>query len=220
MMRLRATRAAKAASARKRFEDEIEVLRLRITAAAQTGGGLVMSLLGPSRHVGTTTLAVSLARSLARASRRTLLVDGNFVNPVLHELFETSGEPGAVDLLEGRATANEAVRPTSDPNLSVLPYGTHEGSTVSTSVQHWRSQLRQLAQDRLVLIDAGSADSPSALAMADASDGVILVVKCGETRQEQVESLKKRMAASGTKLLGVILNQRRYVVPAAIYRRL
>jgi len=219
-MRSRATRAAKAASASKRFEDEIEVLRLRITAAAQTGGGLVMSLLGPSRNVGTTTLAVSLARSLARASRGTLLVDGNFMNPVLHELFQISREPGAIDLLEGRATANEAVRPTSDPNLSVLPNGTHEGSTVSPSVQHWRSELRQLAQDRLIVIDAGSADSPSGLAMADASDGVILVVKCGETRQEQVESIKQRMAASGTTLLGVILNQRRYVVPAAIYRRL
>lgn len=220
MMGLRATRAARAASARKRFEDEIEVLRLRITAAAQTGGGLLMSLLGPRRNVGTTTLAVSLARSLARASRRTLLVDGNLVNPVLHEVFQISREPGAVDLLEGRATSNEVVRPTSDPNLNVLPNGTHEDSTISISVPHWRSQLRQLAQDRLVLIDAGSADSPSALAMADASDVVILVVKCGETRQEQVESIKKRMAASGTKLLGVILNQRRYVVPSAIYRRL
>jgi ATP-dependent Lon protease, bacterial type len=70
MMRPRATRAASAASARTHFEDEIEMLRLRLTAAAQTGGGLVMSLLGPNPGVGTTTLAVSLARSLARASRR------------------------------------------------------------------------------------------------------------------------------------------------------
>ena len=205
---------------RNRFEDDIEGLRLRITAAAQAGVGRVMSLLGPGPGVGTTTLAVALARSLARESRRTLLVDGNFANPVLHDLFQTSREPGAVDLLEGRATSTEVVRPTSDPNLSVLPYGSHEGSTISTSVEHWRSKLRELAPDRFILIDAGSADSPSSLTMADASDGVILVVKCGDSRQEQVESIKKRMAASGTRLLGVILNQRRHVVPAALYRRL
>lgn len=220
MMRRPATGEANPASPRRRFEDDIEALRLRITAAAQPGCGLILSLLGPNPGVGTTTLAVSLARSLTRESRRTLLVDGNFVNPMIHDVFETSREPGAVDLLKGRATPSEVVRPTADPNLSVLPYGSHEGSTISSAVEHWRSQLRQLAPDRFILIDAGSADSPNSLTMADASDGVILVVKSGESRLEQIESIKKRMAASGTKLLGVVLNQRRRFVPAAIYRRL
>jgi Mrp family chromosome partitioning ATPase len=220
MTRLRAAGDANRASTRRRFEDDIEALRLRITAAAQASGGPILSLLGPNPGVGTTTLAVALARSLTRESRRTLLVDGNFVNPMIHDLFETSGQPGAVDLLNGRATPSEVVRPTADPNLSVLPYGRHEGSTISTSVEHWRSQLRQLAPGRFILIDAGSADSPNSLTMADASDGVILVVKSGESRLEQIESIKRRMAASGTKLLGVVLNQRRHLVPAAIYRRL
>jgi len=220
MTRLRAASDANRASARGRFEDDIEALRLRITAAAQGGGGLILSLLGPNPGVGTTTLAVALARSLTRESRRTLLVDGNVENPTIHDLFETSAQPGAVDLLKGRATPSEVLRPTADPNLSVLPYGTREGSIFSTAAEHWRSQLRQLAPDRFILIDAGSADSPSSLTMADASDAVVLVVKSGESRLEQIESIKKRMAASGTKLLGVVLNQRRYVVPAAMYRRL
>ena len=212
--------AAKAAATSKRFEDDIENLRLRLIAARQAGGVRVTSLLGPSSGAGTTTLAVWLARSLARESRRTLLVDGNFVNPVLHELFQTAAEPGAVDFLEGRATADEVIRPTSDVNLGVVPCGKIEASTISTSPEQWRNQWRDLASDRFLLVDAGSADSPSGLAMADASDGVILVVKCGDTRREQIESIQKRMSLSGTPLLGVVLNQRRYVVPAGIYRRL
>ena len=220
MLRIIARGSENVASTRKRFEDDIEMLRLGITAAARTGGERVISFLGQCPGVGTTTLAVWLARSLARESRRTLLADGNFVNPRLHELFQTDPEPGAVELLEGRAEADEVVRPTSDPKLSVLPCGRCEAPTISTSVEQWRSQWRDLASDRFLLIDAGSADSPSALTMADASDGVILVVKCGDVSREQIESIQKRMSLSGTQLLGVILNQRRYVIPEVIYRRL
>jgi Mrp family chromosome partitioning ATPase len=194
------------------------MLRLGVTAAAQTGGDGVVSLLGESPGVGTTTLAVWLARSLARASRRTVLADGNFVNPRLHELFQTDLAPGAVDLLEGRMKSTEALRPTSDPNLSVLPCGRWESETISTSVERWRAQWSELASDRFLLIDAGNADSPSALTMAAASDGVILAVKCGDASRERIESIQRRMSLSGITLLGVVLNQRRDIVPQWIER--
>jgi protein-tyrosine kinase len=210
---------ARAAAARKRFEDDIEMLRLRITATAQTGGR-VISLVGQRPGAGTTTLALWLARSLARESRRTLLIDGNFANPALHGLLSADPEPGFVDLLEGRAALDDVIRPTSDVNLSLMPCGRCEASVIGAPVGQWRSQWRNLASERFLVIDAGSADAPSALAMADASDGVIVVVKCGDARREQIESLQKRMSLSGARLLGVVLNQRRYVVPDVIYRRL
>jgi Mrp family chromosome partitioning ATPase len=213
------SRGAKAAALR-RFEDDIEMLRLGLIAAMQGGGGQVTSLLGQSRGAGTTTLAIWLARALARASRPTVLVDGNVVNPVLHERFGTASEPGLVDLLDRRAEPDAVLRPTSVPNLSVVPCGAPEAPAISTSAAEWRDRWRPLASDRTFLIDAGSIDSPSALAMADASDGVILVVKCGTARREQIESIQRRMSLSGTRLVGVVLNHRRYVVPEVVYRRL
>jgi Mrp family chromosome partitioning ATPase len=207
------------AAATKRFEDDIEILRLRLTAAAQAGGG-VTTLIGQSPGAGTTTLAVWLARSLARADRPTLLADGNVAHPDIHHVFQIDSAPGAVDLLAGRAKSNDVIRPTSDPNLSVLPVGTFEPSTMNSSVEAWQKQWRQLAANWFVLIDAGSVNSPSALTMADASDHVILVVECGQTKHEQIESTRKKMSLNGTPLLGVVLNQRRHVIPDAIYRRL
>jgi Mrp family chromosome partitioning ATPase len=56
--------------------------------------------------------------------------------------------------------------------------------------------------------------------MAAASDAAILVVRCGDSRREQVEAIQRGLSVSGTKVLGVILNQRRYVLPTSIYRRL
>jgi Mrp family chromosome partitioning ATPase len=210
---------AKAASSRKRFEDDIEILRLRITGSAPAGGG-VTCLLGQEPGIGTTTLAVWLAHSLARESRPTLLVDGNFENPSVHDLFGTASERGTEDLLERRAEARDVVRATSVANLSVLPCAGGKAPSTGASVEQWRGRLRNLASDRFVLIDAGSADSPSALTLADASDGVILVVRSGHARHEQIEAIQKRMSLNGTRLLGIILNQRQYRVPEMIYRRL
>jgi Mrp family chromosome partitioning ATPase len=212
--------AAKAADGRRRFDDDIEMLRLRITTLAQANGGSVTSLLGQEPGVGTTTLAVALAQSLARESRPTVLVDGNFVNPALHDLFDTRREPGAMELLERRAETSDVVRATTVSSLSVMPCGRYEASDFSASVEQWRGRLRDLASDRFVLLDAGSADAPSALTLAAASDGVILVVRSGSARQEQIEAIQKKMSLNGTRLLGIILNQRRYRVPEAIYRRL
>lgn len=215
-LRIRGTRAA---SARRRFDDDVEILRLGLTAASQDRGLRVLSLIGLSPGSGTTTLSVRLALSMARESRRTLLVGANVVNPDLAELLQTSAEPGVFDLLKGTATASEAVRGTSDPCLSVLPLG-HCETWQGVSVERWRSLLKDLAADQFVMIDAGSIDSPSALATATASDGVALVVKCGSADRHQIETTKRRMSSSGVQLLGVVLNQRRYVVPEAIYQRL
>lgn len=219
MFRLKSGSDANAA-ATKRFEDDIEMLRLRLTAAAQAGGGGVTTLIGQSPGAGTTTLAVWLARSLARASRPTLLADGNVAHPDIHHVFQIDSEPGAIDLLAGRVKSNDVIQPTSDPNLSVLPAGKFEPSTMDSSVEGWQKQWRQLASDWFVLIDAGSVNSPTALTMAAASDRVILVVECGETHHEEIESTQKKMSLNGTPLFGIVLNQRRHVVPEAIYRRL
>lgn len=214
-MLMRARRTAKAAAVTKRFVDEIQLVRQQISAAI--GSGRVVSLLGLSPGVGTTSLAVWLARSFAQEPRRTLLVDANFANPSLHDQFHIDLEPGAGDVLQGRASLKDVIRPTADASLYVVTCGRPEAAA---SVEHWRRQLRELASEHFLVVDAGSAASASALTVADSSDGVVLVVKYGQSRREQVELLKKRVAVTGTKILGVILSQRRHVVPALIYRHL
>src|SRR5205814_9916254 len=71
---------------------------------------------------GKTTLASSLAVSLARAGRRTLLVDCDLRRPALHTQFEQTLEPGFSEAVLGEVGLDEAVRPTpTDPNLFSLP---------------------------------------------------------------------------------------------------
>ena len=83
---------------------------------------------------------------------------------------------------------------------------------------YWQLLLR--AAD-LVILDAPPVlASPVCLGLAPTVDGVILLVEAERTRQAVAEAARDALQACGANLLGVVLNKRRFAVPAALYRRL
>ncbi len=58
------------------------------------------------------------------------------------------------------------------------------------------------------------------LALCTKVDGVVLVIASGKTREHVALSAKKQVEEAGGKLLGVVVNKRRYYIPDCIYRRL
>src|SRR5262249_52675958 len=88
---------------------------------------------------GKTTLASNLALSLARAGRRTVLVDCDLRRPAAHQLFEQTLQPGFSEILLNEVELCEAVRPTTtDECLWLLPAG-----------QWDREVIQELARDGL-----------------------------------------------------------------------
>jgi Mrp family chromosome partitioning ATPase len=51
-------------------------------------------------------------------------------------------------------------------------------------------------------------------------DGVIMVVESGKTREQVAVRAKKELEEAGGKVLGVVLNKRKFHIPEWIYRRL
>jgi Mrp family chromosome partitioning ATPase len=52
------------------------------------------------------------------------------------------------------------------------------------------------------------------------SDGVILVLEANSTRRAAAQKVKETLAATKTRLLGVILSERTFPIPEGIYRKL
>jgi Mrp family chromosome partitioning ATPase len=70
------------------------------------------------------------------------------------------------------------------------------------------------------LIDAPAINLyPDAQLLAPLTDGVALVAEAGRTRRESLAQARKRIDLSRGRVLGVILNKRRYPVPRFLYRR-
>src|SRR5579883_2544571 len=72
---------------------------------------------------GKTSLASHLSASLARAGRRTLLMDSDLRNPTLHRLFQRNRTPGLSELLRDEVDLTQIIRDTEIPNLRLIPAG-------------------------------------------------------------------------------------------------
>jgi Mrp family chromosome partitioning ATPase len=54
--------------------------------------------------------------------------------------------------------------------------------------------------------------------MARKADGVVLVVDAEQTRKQATKRTRDRIVEHGGKVLGVILNKRKYPIPAFLYK--
>lgn len=80
-------------------------------------------------------------------------------------------------------------------------------------------QLR--ARSQFVAIDCPALSASSdCISLASLVDGIVLVIEADRTKKSQIANAQCRIEAAGGKILGMVLNKRRYPVPDSIYKRL
>ena len=72
-----------------------------------------------------------------------------------------------------------------------------------------------------VLLDSSAVGlNPETTVLCDKADAVVMVVKYGSTRREVVRKTKEMIERAGGRVLGVVLNKRKFPIPEFLYRRL
>ena len=178
------------------------------------GGPRVLVLTSPDPGAGKTTVTSNLGMATAEIGRRVLLIDADLRRPRLHRLFEIPNSFGLTDILRittplEEIPVNQLVRQTKIPGLCLVPSGpTTDGLTSLLYSPRLTEFLERVAKEfDLVLIDA-----PPMLHFADArvlgrhSDGVILVLRSGQTKRDAAMLARQRFDEDGTCVLGTILN--------------
>ena len=85
----------------------------------------------------------SPSASLARAWRKTLLVDADLRNPAIHRQFDLRLDPGMSEVLRGEAELEDAIRPTPVSRLppdATARIGARLASTAVTVISFGRSR--------------------------------------------------------------------------------
>jgi capsular exopolysaccharide synthesis family protein len=178
-------------------------------------GPRVIVLTSPCPGDGKTTVACNLSIAVAEIGRRVLLIDGDLRRPRLHKVFGVANNWGLSDVLWAGTQLEtvpivDVVRETEVSGLSLLPGGSR-GNAVPSNLFYSPRMSRLLARLRkefdMVMIDA-----PPMIHLADArvlgrlADGVILVVRAGQTTTESALFARQRFAEDGTRVLGTVLN--------------
>lgn len=170
------------------------------------------------------TVAINLAAVAARALQApVLLMDADTASPSLHQRFDVSPAPGLSDVVAGATEWGAAIRKTADPGVSILTCGSEPLSAVSLAENAAVLALLDQLRTRFGWIFADTAPlltTPGTALFARRADGVLLTVRCSSTRAPLVTQAVDKLNEAHANTLGVILSQRRFVIPRYVYKRL
>ncbi|MDR3377765.1 MAG: AAA family ATPase [Verrucomicrobiae bacterium] len=161
---------------------------------------------------GKTTIAVNLARLLARSGLRVVLVDADGQGGGMSRLLGDKEQPGLLDYLRGEASAETIVHPTEFESLLLVPGGTHqnpsEGLFLRPKLAELIQELRKNA-DFVVLDGAPILASDAAALLVPYADSVILVTRPFYTRSRLVRQTLDMLYQRQAKHVSIILNRAR-----------
>lgn len=158
---------------------------------------------------GKSTVAGNLARVMARAGHRTLLIDADLRRPVVATEFDIDGSVGLSQLLAGSVRLDEVIQEIPKTRLSVLPAGQiPPNPSELLGSRRMNELISQLTKSYFVILDA-----PPVLAVTDAqllarqADGAIVVAVPNKTRVEPVTRAIQSIRDVNAKVYGLVLNR-------------
>jgi capsular exopolysaccharide synthesis family protein len=170
----------------------------------------------PFAQDGKSTVAANLATTFAQHGMKTLLIDCDLRRPTQHEVFGVSSRPGLTDLLTSEELIPGAGRRTSVENLSLITSGALPPDPPElVGSARMRALLEKLGETFDVIV----LDTPPVLPVADSailaslSDGVLLVVRAGQTDRRAAQLAVQQLQDVDARILGAVLNDPNEQVP-------
>lgn len=189
--------------------ESFRALRTNITYSSTDHPCRVILVTSPGPGEGKSTVTANLGVVMAQAGNRVLLLDCDFRRPVLHKIFGVDYQRGLTNLIAQDLEVDEVVRATEVDGLWVITSGPiPPNPSEMLGSRKMKAFLEKVGgQYDLVLVDA-----PPLIAVTDASvlasqvDGVILVIKTGESRIDMAQDGKAQLEKANARILGVVLN--------------
>lgn len=187
---------------------------LIFSQAVQTLRRIVVTSSGPEE--GKTTTVANLAIAFAQQGMRVLVVDCDLRKARMHKVFGLTREPGLTQLVLSHVPAEEAIRTTSVEGLFVLPAGVLPPNPAEfVGGELMRSTISSLSADfDMVIIDTPPLHAASDAAVLGVhSDGVLLVVRAGQTERGAAQQAVQQLEKVGARIIGAVLNDPDAKVP-------
>ena len=204
-------------------EEEIKLVQRIFPAAGQRSPQIVLFSAVES-DAGCAAICVRTAVILAaRGDGRVCVVDANLRSPCLHHYFGIDNSRGLAEAVLEPLPIQDFAQKHAEANLWILPCGAAAGQLNFSGVyDRLRSRMTELrGQFKYVVIHSSPLDLDSAsILLSRWTDGVVMVVEADTTRRETARRMKQNLDAANVSVLGVVLNNRTFSIPEALYRRL
>ncbi|MBQ6851848.1 MAG: CpsD/CapB family tyrosine-protein kinase [Oscillospiraceae bacterium] len=179
-----------------RFFQAVEGCRKFCITSSQAGEGKSITLL-------------NLAITFAESGQKVLLIDADLRRPSQARLLIEQASPGLSNVLAGHCTEEDAIRPSTYPNLDML----YSGEIPPNPSELLGSPRMKTMIDRLsekydyILIDTPPVGFVSdACLVAKTLDGMIFLVRQNRAEKELLSRCLQQVKNAGVRLMGFVLN--------------
>jgi receptor protein-tyrosine kinase len=204
-------------------EEEIRLVHRIFPAGGQRSPQIVLFSAVES-DAGCASICVRTAMILAaRGDGSVCVVDANLRSPCLHHYFGIDNSRGLAEAVLEPLPIQDFAQKHAEANLWILPGGSAAGQlSFPGAYDRLSSRMTELrGQFKYVVIHSSPLDLDSAsILLSSCTDGVVMVVEADTTRRETARRMKQNLDAANVSVLGVVLNNRTFSIPEALYRRL
>lgn len=210
-----------------------ETLRDRIfnTPVGDNGYAHSLAFTSCSDGEGVTTIAINYASTLGRhKDGKILIVDANIEHPAIHKFLKVNRSPGLSEILANEIPYEAAVNEISSRNISVIPAGKKskdiayffEEKVFANFLESIKRDFDYVVFDappmchchgKICICSTGNVASK----VGNKLDGVIFVIESERIRYHVAQQAKEQLEYGGAKILGVVLNKRKFHIPKWIY---
>lgn len=184
---------------------------LRTFLLLSTGGRppRIIMVTSPARREGKTTTVINTAISLTKPDAKVVIIDADMRKPRLHKIFNLDNTIGLSSYLSGNEDLGDVLIKTSNiPNLDIITSGpTPPNPAELLSSYRFHELIKGLFLYNFIILDTppvlGISDS---LILSAHTDGVVMVLKSGDTPKESAQEARRILSNINAKILGVVLN--------------
>lgn len=189
--------------------EAVRSLRTSLHFAMMEARNNVLMISGASPNAGKTFVTTNLAAVIAQGGQRVLFIDADMRKGYAHQIFNHSTEHGLSDILSGKSTISQGVKPVPSAGFDFIARGAIPPNPAELLMHPRFQQLIDWASDNYDLV---LVDTPPILAVTDAAvigryaGTTLLVARFEQNTAKEIEVSVRRFEQSGVEIKGCILN--------------
>ena len=204
-------------------EEEVKLVQ-RVFRAGNGQSPQVVLFSGVEAGAGCASICARTSEILAAQPEASVcVVDANFRSPCLHQYFGMENARGLAEAVRESGPITDFAHQVPERNLWVMPSGLGSDhlsiALVSDRLRTRMTELRATFKHVVINSSPMGLDTDS-IELSRWTDGVVLVVEANSTRRDAARRVKENLEVADVRMLGVVLNNRTFPIPDALYSRL
>lgn len=189
--------------------EEMRTLRTNLEFAGVDQPLKTLLITSTEMEVGKTSVAANLAIVMSQAEKDVVLVDADLRRPNVYNFYGFQNKVGLSDVFRGEYDLDGISKQWPGGDVTVYTAGDLPPNPSELLGSKRMSEILDTLGSRadIVIIDGPPFVVADAPVLASKVDGVLLIVRLGNTRKPAISALMEQISRSGAKVIGVALNR-------------